>query len=117
MTIEERSFQFAVEIVKFCRKIEKNGGIPEILMKQLIRAGTSIGANVTEAEGGQTKADFTAKMSIAKKEARETFYWLRLLESTEIVSVSQTASLRQQAGEITAILTAIEKTATMKRDK
>ena len=81
-----------------------------ILSKQMLRSGTSIGANVSEAESGQSKADFIAKMNIALKEANETKYWLRLLHKTEYLSESEFNSVYTDIPEITAILTAICKT-------
>ena len=83
--IEVKSFDFAVRIVKLCRYIanEKN---EHVLSKQLLRSGTSIGANVAEAERGQSRADFYSKMGIALKEANETYYWIRLLYKTEMLS-------------------------------
>lgn len=75
--VEEKAFAFAVRIVKLCRYLQ-NKKHEYILSKQMIRSGTSIGANITEAQQGQSKADFTAKMVIALKETAETKYWLRL---------------------------------------
>ena len=75
-----------------------------------MRSGTSIGANVEEAQAGQSKADFIAKMSIARKEARETHYWLRLLRESEIVTEGQLFEIIKDVDEIIRILTAIVKT-------
>ena len=75
--IQEKSYRFALEIVELYRSLLKSG-VERILIQQLLRSGTSIGANVEEALGGQSKKDFIAKMSIYYKEARETKYWLRL---------------------------------------
>ena len=77
------------------------------MSKQILRSGTSIGANVSEAERGQSKADFTAKMSIALKEANETQYWLKLLYRTDFISRSQYESLYKDVDELLKILTAI----------
>ena len=82
-----------------------------VLSKQLLGSGTSIGANVAEAQRGQSKADFTAKMSIALKEANETDYWLKLLYRTEYLSQSQYDSLSEDVRELLGILMAICKTA------
>jgi four helix bundle protein len=79
------------------------------LAKQLLRSGTSIGANVEEAHGSQSKADFIAKMSIACKEARETHYWMRLLVATELVSSAKLEELIDEANQLVAILTSIVK--------
>ena len=77
------------------------------LANQLLRSGTSIGANVEEGQGSQSRADFIAKYSIACKEARETHYWLRLLAACEIVQISQLDSLIEEVNQIVAILTSI----------
>jgi four helix bundle protein len=86
LKITDRSFNFAVRIVKLCKFLEKQGKVSRTLANQLLRSGTSIGANVEEAQAGQSKADFIAKMSIARKESRETHYWLRLLKESETVA-------------------------------
>jgi four helix bundle protein len=80
-----------------------------VLSKQLLRSGTSIGANVREASAGQSRKDFLHKMSIASKEARETIYWLELLQSTELTEIDISALLKE-ALEIDRILSAIVKT-------
>ena len=80
-----------------------------ILSKQLLRSGTSIGANVEEALAGQSRADFIAKLSIARKEARETKYWLRLLAASRLVDVDVTHELAQ-VDELLNLLTSIIKT-------
>ena len=84
LNITDRSFAFAVRVVKLCRFLEKQDGVSRTLANQLLRSGTSVGANIEEAQAGQSKADFTAKMSIARKESRETLYWLRLLSTRSI---------------------------------
>ncbi len=81
-----------------------------MISRQLLRSGTSIGANVEEAHAGQSRSDFIAKMSIASKEARETNYWLRLLQASELTSIDVTAEL-EQSYELCRILTAILKNA------
>ena len=80
------------------------------MSKQLLRCGTSIGANIVEAQRGQSKADFRAKMSIALKEANETDYWIRLLYKTEYINDTQYESLIADIQEILSILIAICKT-------
>lgn len=111
LKIVERSFLFALKIVKLCRFLEKQDGVSRILAKQLLRSGTSIGANVEEAQAGQSKADFIAKMSISRKEARETLYWLRLLKGSEMVPESHLKETIQESDELVRILTSIVKTA------
>ena len=78
-----------------------------VLSKQILRSGTSIGANVSEAQKGQSIADFNAKMNIALKEANETEYWLRLLYRTDYISESEFESIEKDAKEIIAILVSI----------
>ena len=109
-TIERKSFLFAVRIVKLYKHLiarEKE----YVLSKQLLRAGTSIGANVAEAEQAQSRADFISKISIALKEAVETNYWLRLLQSTDYLSEAEFSSIHSDCRELEKILTAIIKTA------
>jgi four helix bundle protein len=106
----EKSFEFAVRIVKLYKYLI-NEHKEYVLSKQLLRCGTSIGANVAEAQRGQSKADFTAKMSIALKEANETEYWLKLLYRTEYLSQSQYTSMNADVQELIGILTAICRTA------
>lgn len=72
--IRERTFTFALEIVRLCQKLERDSGVWHVLGKQLLRSGTSIGANAEEAQAGQSRADFISKYAIALKEARETIY-------------------------------------------
>ncbi|WP_099798674.1 four helix bundle protein [Parathermosynechococcus lividus] len=76
--IRERAFELAVRIVKVCQFLDEQLGVGGTLGKQLIRSGTSIGANLEEAQAGQSRADLISKNAIALKEARETHYWLRL---------------------------------------
>jgi four helix bundle protein len=80
--IREKSFAFAVRIVKLCKYLEKNSDVAKSVINQLLAAGTSVGANLEEAVAGQTKADFIHKNSISLKEARESNYWLRLILAT-----------------------------------
>ena len=82
--IFDLSFKFAVDIINLYKFLSKNNEY--ILSKQLLRSGTSIGANVNEAQAAQSKKDFVAKMSIASKEARETCYWIKLLKETDYLS-------------------------------
>ena len=77
------------------------------LAKQLLRAGTSVGANLEEAQGGQSKADFISKNAIALKEARETAYWLRLLVTSEVVPEPRVTDLQNEVEELKRIIAAI----------
>ena len=107
--IGERAFAFAVRIVKLCQVLDEKPGVSRTLANQLLRSGTSIGANLAESKGGQSRADFLSKVSIALKEARETHYWLRLLIATDMISNSQLAPLLDEANQLVAILTTIVK--------
>ena len=109
MEIQERTFEFAIRIVKLCRYLDEKPGVKRILSNQLLRSGTSVGANIEEAQAGQSRADFLSKMSIASKEARETLYWLKLLEKAELISGDRLQDLKQEADEIVRILTSIVK--------
>ena len=109
-----KSFEFAVRIVNLYKFL--TGEKKEYVMsKQLLRCGTSIGANVAEAQKGQSHADFVAKMCIALKEANETEYWLRLLNRTEYLSHEQFVSIWADADELISLLTAICKTSNTKK--
>ena len=77
--IRERTFEFSLRIIRPCQELEEQPGVARTLSWQLLRSGTSIGANVEEAQAGQSKLDFISKNAIALKEARETIYWLRLV--------------------------------------
>ena len=104
--IEIKTFDFAVRIVDLYKYLTKTKR-EFVMAKQLLRCGTSIGANVAEAEKGQSKADFNAKMSIALKEAYESDYWLRLLYKTEYLSDKEFDSISSEIKEIIVILTSI----------
>ena len=105
--IRERTFEFAVRIIKLCQHLDKKPGVPRTLSSQLLRAGTSVGANVEEAQAGQSRADFISKNAIALKEARESHFWLRLLIAAKILPESKVADLRDEADEIKRILGSI----------
>lgn len=106
--INKRTFDFALRIIKLCQFLNKNYVMENnILAKQLLRSGTSVGANVEEAQAGQSRSDFVHKMAIALKEARETNYWLRLLEASEMLSKEKLAELIKESDEIKKIIGAI----------
>jgi four helix bundle protein len=105
----ERTFQFGVRVVKLCQALDERPGVSRTLASQLLRSGTSVGANVEEAQAGQSKADFTSKLAIACKEARETHYWLRLLSATDIIPADRLHALQDEANQLIAILTTIIK--------
>lgn len=107
--IQQKSYAFSVRIVQTYKYLcdEKK---EFTLSKQLLRSGTSIGANVEEAIGGQSKKDFYAKLTIAYKEARETHYWIRLLKDTNYLEEQLSNSLKDDVEEILKIIGSIQKT-------
>ncbi len=107
--IPERTFEFAKRVVKLCQVLDEKPGVSRTLANQLLRSGTSIGANVEEGQASQSEADFISKYSIACKEARETHYWLRLLATTEIMPPERLIDLETECNELVAILTTIIK--------
>ncbi|MBO4286692.1 MAG: four helix bundle protein [Kiritimatiellae bacterium] len=108
--IAEKSMAFAVRIVNLYKHLVETKR-EYVLSKQVLRAGTSIGANVREANSAQSKPDFIAKMSIALKECDETGYWLELLVKTEFLSEDEYNAIEADCREIFAVLTAILKSA------
>lgn len=107
--VRDKSYAFAIRIIKLYKflcesKKEFN------LSKQILRSGTSIGANIEEAVGGQSTKDFFAKMTIAYKEARETHYWIRLLKDTDFITAEECDSLLKDNDEILKIIGSIQKT-------
>ncbi len=109
ITIENKSLDFAVRIInlyKFLTSEKKE----YILAKQILKSGTSIGANVTESQQAQSMADFLSKSSIALKEAKETEYWLKLLYRTDYIDATQYDSVNSDLSEIIKILVSICKT-------
>ena len=101
--IQNKSFHFAIRFVKLS-KILKAERKEYTLSNQLLRAGTSIGANVSEAQQDQSRPDFLSKMNIALKEAVETEYWLRLLEATDYLTTAEFASIHADCEELVKIL-------------
>ncbi|MDB5234878.1 MAG: four helix bundle protein [Hymenobacter sp.] len=108
-----KSFALAVRVVKLCRFI-RDSKQEFVLTKQLLRSGTAIGANVEEAIGGISRADFSAKISIAYKEARETSYWLKLLRATDYLEEEAFQSIFTDCEEVCRILRAILNTTRIK---
>jgi len=105
--IKEKSFKFAVRIINLYIYLKEKKEFT--LSKQILRSGTSIGANVEEASGGVSKADFKNKICISYKEAKETHYWLRLLKETKIINNIMFGSLEKDCVEIKKILYTIIK--------
>lgn len=107
--IKDKSFKFAVRIVSLYIYL-KDEKKEYVLSKQILKSGTSIGANVEEADGGISKAEFSSKISIAYKEAKETHYWLRLLKETNFIAENIFNSMLEDLNEIMKILFSILKT-------
>ena len=109
--ILDKSFEFAIRVVKLYKYLCDDKK-EYVLSKQLLRAGTSIGVNINEAQAGQSKADFIAKMAIASKEARESKYWIDLLIKTDYLDINENhvKSLLNDIEEIIKLLTSIVKT-------
>jgi four helix bundle protein len=105
--LQERTFEFARRIVRLCQTLYETPGVNRLLSGQLLRSGTSIGANVEEAQAGQSRADFISKYSIACKEARETHYWLRLLLASGILPESELRGMIDESNQLVAILISI----------
>ena len=108
--VQKKSFQFAVRIVKLCKFLREEQK-EFIMTKQLLRSGTSIGANIAEAQQAQSKSDFVHKMSIALKEATETNYWIRLLHATDYLNDKEKESIIHDCSELEKMLTVIIKSA------
>jgi len=105
--IKDKSFDFALLIIQLYKEMKSQDEY--ILSKQLLRSGTSIGANVNESLAAESKADFIHKMSIASKEARETLYWLELLDISQLATIDY-SEYKDKCIEIVKILTSIVKT-------
>lgn len=106
--IQEKSFDFSLIIIKLYQKMIDQKEY--VLSKQLLRSGTSIGANIEEATAGISKKDFISKMSISSKEARETRYWLKLIDKSNLVEIDVNEELKL-VEDLINILTSIVKTA------
>ena len=106
--IKDKSIRFAIRIVRLYKYLKEERN-EYILSKQLVRSGTSIGANVSEAQRAQSKADFAAKMYIALKEAEESAYWILLLKESDYLTKKEFESIGSDCEEIIKILAAITK--------
>ncbi|MCX5748768.1 MAG: four helix bundle protein [Candidatus Saganbacteria bacterium] len=110
MEIQDRTLRFAVQIVKFIKRISKNPSI-NIINDQLLRSAASIGANMTEADSACSKKDFINKVFIAKKEAQETEYWLKIMKEAELINNAdnkkELENITSECREIILILAAI----------
>lgn len=107
--VVEKSYEFSLMIIRLCLELPKNS-VGYAVSSQLVRSGTSIGANIEEAQDAMSRADFTKCMSISLKEARETKYWLRLLCDSKIVEEKITDQALEKLGHIIRMLTKIVKT-------
>lgn len=107
--ILDKTYNYAIRIVKLYQYLCKEKKEFE-LSRQILRSGTSIGANVEESVGGLSRKDFLAKLGVSYREARETRFWLRLLRDTDYISTEQSDSMLEDLEEIIRIITAIQKT-------
>ena len=115
-TVSEKSFQFAIRIVNLYKHF--TGAKKEYLLsKQLLRCGTSVGANIAEAHDAQSRADFISKLNIGLKEANETEYWLRLLHATDYLSDVEFQSMYADCQELQKMLISIIKTSKQPQKK
>lgn len=99
-----RTFKFALAIVRFVGELDGKSSPRRVLANQVVRSGTSIGANIEEAQAAESKADFVHKYNIALKEARETRYWLRLISASDTVKTTNMEPLINESDEICRIL-------------
>ena len=106
--IQKKSYSFALRIIKLYQFLSRKNEF--VLSKQILRSGTSIGANVEEAIGSQSRKDFYSKICLVYKEARETDYWLRLLRDSNLLSERQSTSMIKDCHEIIRITGSIQKT-------
>ena len=106
--VQSKSYSFAIRVVRLYQHMSLKKK-EYVLSKQILRCGTSIGANIEDAIGGQSRADFIAKLSVAFKEARETNYWLRLLKDTGYITEIEFKSIHADSEELCRIITAIQK--------
>lgn len=112
--LKERSYAFALRVVKLCRYLVTEHK-EFVLSKQVLRSGTSIGANIEEAYQGESKLDFIHKLAIANKEAFETHYWLRLLRDSRMLTAKQADSVLGECDELQRMLVSAVKTAKTRR--
>jgi len=103
----ERTLVFALKVIDVCEAVNKRPGVCWTLSKQLLRAGTSVGANIEEGKAAQSRADFISKYSIARKEARETRFFLRILKARQYATTEMLESLIEECEQLIKILTTI----------
>lgn len=114
--LQEKSYRFAIRIIKLAHFLKEKKK-EQVLSKQIVRCGTSIGANIEEASGAQSDNDFIAKLHISLKEAKETHYWLRLLRDTDYITQEQAESMIEDVNEIITLLTKSLKTIKARKSK
>ena len=106
--VQEKGFELAIAVIHFVKKLEHNREY--VVSRQLLKCGTSIGANIEEALAAESKKDFLHKLLVATKEARETKFWLRLLEATKYKQTNETLVFLSKTEEILCLLHSITKT-------
>ena len=112
--LKDRTKAFAIRVIKMSKEIP-TGKIEDILVRQIVRSATSVGANYRSALRGRSTPDFFSKLTIAEEEADETCYWLEIMQEIQLFPASRIDPLLKEASEITAILTASGKTAKLKK--
>jgi four helix bundle protein len=112
--IKQRTKQLAISIINLCSQVKRNEA-SLVIVRQLLKSGTSVGANYRSALRGKSKPDFIMKLKIAEEEADETIYWLELLKDSELAPHALVEPVLNEADEVTAILTASVKTAKMNK--
>ncbi len=103
--IRLRTYEFSLRVVKLCRALDDDR-LGRVMLPQLLRSGTAIGANVEEAQGAQSKKDFISKRSIARKEALEAHYWLRLIRDCQMLQDARMTAIIDECEEICKVLSA-----------
>jgi len=106
--LEERTKRFSFDVIRFLESLPKNY-LGEVMGRQLLRSATSVGANYREANRGESRADFTHKISLAEKEAGETLYWLELMQEAGLGASTKCQELLREADELVAIFTSVSK--------
>jgi four helix bundle protein len=109
--IQKRTFQFSVSVVRFCRRLGGAHAVTRRLSWQLVDAATSVGANMQEADGAQSRADFVNKVAVARKESQEALFWLRLIYVTDPVIRDDVRPLLNEASQLARIISTIKKNA------
>ena len=107
--LEERTAKFGEAIINFVKSLKKEDLVNKVLISQVVRSGTSIGANYVEADGAESKRDFKHKIAICKKEAKETKHWLRMIAKANINKRNECIKLWHEAQELTLIFSSIMK--------